>query len=125
MESRGLIFRVYYGYAPSEYIAIPESELERAEYAWKKNAIFSHGGKQVKGAEFKRIEEDYRYYTSWYESYSPKEGEDFEQIEREMPKRILFQDRIALAQERVRFAMQSGQEKLLGTPEELDKLLLN
>lgn len=125
MKPRGLRFRVYYGYAPSEYIAIPESELERAEYAWKKNAIFSYGGKQVKGSEFKRIEEDYRYYTGWYDSYTPKEGEDFQQIEWEMPKRSLFQERIALAQDRVRFAMQSGQEKLLATPEELDKLLIS
>ena len=94
MESRGLRFRVYYGYAPSDYIAIPENELERAEYAWRKNAIFSYGGKQVKGSEFKRIEEDYRYYTGWFDSYSPKDGEDFQQIEKEMPKRSLFQDRI-------------------------------
>lgn len=120
-----LRFRIYYGYNQSDYIAIPESELERAEYAWKKNAIFSYGGKQVKGAEFKRIEEDYRHYTGWYDSYSPSSGEDFLQIEREMPKSSLFQDRLALAQERVRTAIQMNRVDLLGEPEKVDKLLLN
>lgn len=119
-----LRYRVYYGYNPSDYIAIPESELERAEYAWKKNAIFSYGSKQVKGSEFKRIEEDYRYYTGWFDSYSPKDVDDFAQIEKEMPRRQLFQDRLALAQDRVRYAIQNGKVELLNNPQEFDKLRL-
>ena len=125
MEPRGLRFRVYYGYAPSDYIAIPESELERAEYAWKKNAIFSYAGKQVKGSEFKRIEEDYRYYTGWFDNYSPKDGDDFAQIEAHMPKKALFESRIALAQDRVRFAIENGKEGFLGNVEKLDMIRLN
>lgn len=123
--SRELRFRVYYGYSPSDYISIPESQLERAEYAWRKKAVFSYAGKQVVGSEFKRIEEDYRYYTGWFDNYFPKDGDDFAQIEKDMPKRSLFQERIALAQNRVLFAMKTGRENLLGTPEELDKLLLS
>lgn len=125
METRGLRFRVYYGYNPNEYISIPDTELERAEYAWKKNAIFSYGGKQVKGAEFKRIEEDYRFYTGWFDNFSPKDGEDFAQINRDMPDKMLFNNRLQQAQQRVQFAIQSGKEKLLSNPEQLDALMLN
>jgi hypothetical protein len=128
-EERGLLrFRIYYGYSGIDYIAITENELERAKYAWQTNAIFTHGTKQVKGAEFKRIEEDFRYYTGWFDTYSPKEAEDYLQLKRDMPDMSVFEKRLGLADSRVRYILNANPQQhsqLLSDPKAIDLLLLN
>lgn len=124
-EGQVLRYRIYYGYSAGDYIAITENELERAKYAWQTGAIFSHGIKSVKGAEFKRIEPDFRHYTGWYDEYSPKDSGDFLQLKRDMPDESLFQARLNKADDRVRYILNTDQPQLLSTPEKVDTLLLN
>lgn len=123
--NKELRFRIYYGYSPSDYLCIKESELERAKYAWQTGSGFSSGTKTVSGSEFKRIEEDFRYYTGWYDTYNPKEKEDMLQIKRDMPDKNLFEKRLGLADNRVKYILRSGKTELLQSPEKVDTLLLN
>lgn len=122
-EPRVLRFRIIYGYGTNDYISITENELEKAQYCWIKNAVFTHG-RQIKGGEFKRIEEDYRYYTGWHDTFSPKDSEDMAQITRDMPPKRIFDERLELARVRAQYAIETNQPNLLGTPEKLDVLRL-
>ena len=121
--NKELRWRVIYGYNPSDYVSIKEDYLEKAKYAMLSGGLFNYNNQTVRGSEIKRIEPDMRYYTGWLDSFIPKEAEDYAQIERDMPSKLLH-ERSQLADNRVRYVLQKGQPKLLGDIAKVDKLLL-
>lgn len=121
-----LKYRVIYGYNPIDYIAIDEDDLEKASYAWRTDSIYTKGGKSVKGGSILRIEKDYRVYTQWYDTYTPTDGVDMEQIARDCPPDLLFIKRIELANQRVAHVMTNKlPRELLSDPSKIDILRLN
>lgn len=120
-----LRFRIITGYNPKDYIAITEDDLEKAKYSMISGGVYNHGVHTIKGSEIKEIREDFRYYTGWFDTYEPKEGEDMAQIRRDMPPMPLFTARAELANQRVTYVLRSGKLALLDTPLQIDVLLLN
>lgn len=123
MNKKELRWRVIYGYGPTEYIAIGEVDLEKAKYAMITGKVFA-GPRMLQGNEIKRIEEDFRFYTGWYDSYVPKEGEDHVQMLRDMPDKKLFTERVQLADTRVGYILKANQPSLLFDVARVDQLLL-
>lgn len=119
-----LRYRAYYGFNPKEYIAFTEDELEKVKYAMANDSLYTQGGKTVKGGAILRIEEDFRFYTGWYDTYTPKEADDLAQIGRDMPPLALFEARQSLASQRVNYIMKTGKTALLDSPAQIDTLLL-
>jgi hypothetical protein len=115
-----LKYRVYFGYSNNDYISITDEQLEKAQYCMISGKVLNAGNKMIRGSEIKRIEEDYRYYTGWNDSYHPSSQEDTLQIKRDCPPEL--NERLNLAIERVQYAIQNKKENvLLQNP---DKLLL-
>lgn len=121
--NKELRWRVVFGYNPNEYVSIKEDYLEKAKYAMLSGGLFNYNNQTVRGSEIKRIEPDIRYYTGWLDSYSPKESEDYAQIERDVP-RTMLEERSRIADDRVRYVLQKGQPKLLNDISSVDKLLI-
>lgn len=115
-----LRWRFIFGYGPKDYISVGEDDLEKMIYAFRTGKIY----KNIRGSEIKRMEPDFRFYTGWLDSYSPKESDDYKQIERDMPHKILFEDREQLANERVQFVMLKNNPQLLIDVQKIDQLLL-
>jgi hypothetical protein len=87
MKKDKLMFRVKYGFDTMSHLRVEGgAELEKAIYAWMEQVPVTLGGKMIQGKHIISIEPDYRYYTGWYETYSPTTGDDFAQIERDCPK---------------------------------------
>lgn len=81
-----LRFRVRYGFDKMSSLSIEAGpELEKAIYAWVEQIPVTIGGKMIQGKHIISIEQDYHYYTGWYESYQPTTGDDWKQIERDCP----------------------------------------
>lgn len=124
-EKKLLRYRIIYGYGKSEYIAIDETDLERAFYAWTTGAIFNHPSKSRKGTEFKGIEADFRFYTGWSDEHEPRSEGDRNQMTNSMPPRELFYNRKQLAENRARYIIENQATHLLSDPKAVDTLLLN
>lgn len=116
-----LRWRAYYGYNPTDYVKVKNEDLERTKYAMITGNAISIDGKMIKGSEIKRIEQDIRYYTGWYDTYKPTNGDDEMQIKRDVPLQLL-EKREEEATMRVSEAVQSGNTAILKEP---SKLLLN
>lgn len=81
-----LRFKVRYGFDKMSSLSVTEGpELERAIYAWIEQIPVTIGGKMIQGKHIISIEQDYHYYTGWYESYQPTTGDDWAQIARDCP----------------------------------------
>jgi len=118
-----LRYKVVHGYRSDETTSITEHELEKAKYCMLADKIFSHGGDDIQGKEIKKIIHDVHYYTGWNANYEPKTGEDFAQINRDVPK-LLLDERSQLASERVKYIIENKKPPaLLKTPEQIDTLL--
>lgn len=78
-------FKVKYGYAASEQISIPESDLEKAIYAQVKGVPVQLGNAFVNGKHIISITPHWHKHTGWYDSYEPTSGDDFAQIKRDCP----------------------------------------
>lgn len=116
-----LRYRVIHGYAPMDYIAIDEDELEKAMYAMRKGNTTFHN---IKGTQIIKILEDFRYYTGWNDTYSPSSGDDELEIRRYCPSKELFDKRYDLAKQRVNLVVLQGRgAALLDNPEKIDQLL--
>lgn len=123
-KTRPLRWRIVYGYRSDEYVSIGEEYLEKAKYAWITKKVFSApDGKMISGSEFKRIEPDFRFYTGWFDSYNPSEADDFKQIERDVPTKLI-EERSLLADQRVNYILRNNKSELLQAPQEVDKILL-
>lgn len=119
MANTKLKYRAYYGFKPNEYISIEEQDLEKVLYCMQTGDLF----RGIKGTVIQRLEEDFRYYTGWYDSYSPADGDDQKQLERDVPTKEL-EERRQLALERVNYVQRTGQEHLLANASQIDLLLL-
>jgi hypothetical protein len=118
-----LRWRVIYGYSPDDYISIGEEFLEKAKYAMISGKNFAHKNTIIRGSEIKRIEDDYRFYTGWNNSFHPSTAEDQIQLERDVPTKEL-RERGVLADSRVAYIARTGKTNLLSNIQEADKLLL-
>lgn len=125
MSNQQLRWRVITGYGAMDYISIPEEKLEHAKYAMISGKVFMYDGDMIRGSEIKKIERDYRYYTGWYDTYKPQDGEDFEQMERDMPPEIEFIKREQLGDKRVEYVMLNNKPSLLKDITKIDQLLLS
>lgn len=89
MTTRPYYFKVKYGFDSTDYVIITAGpDLERAIYAKIERIPVTLAGKFIEGKHIIVIEPDYHSYTGWYRTYLPSSGEDFAQIERDMPKEI-------------------------------------
>ena len=123
MQTKELRWRAYYGFNPNDYYTITEKDIERVKYAQIAKVVTTIDGRQINGSYIQRIEEDFRHYTGWYDSYSPKSGEDNQQLQRDVPYKLL-QEREQIADERVRHVLKSGKPQLLETPETIKSIPL-
>lgn len=114
-----LRWRVVYGFKSDQYVSIGEDMLEKAKYAMVTGKIFAHKDKMIRGERIVSIEPDYRFYTGWYDSYTPNDGDDFAQIKRDVPIAKL-KERFELADERVKIAITTKSvATLLKEPEKI------
>ena len=79
-------FKVKYGFGAMDKVSIEEGELKKVMYAQLKGTPVQVGGVVINGKNIIAITPDYHRYTGWYDSYEPKDGEDWKQIERDCPK---------------------------------------
>ena len=112
MKNQSLYFKVRYGFKSTDFISIEAGgELEKAIYAWTMGKIVQIGDRMVNGNNIIAIEPHYHRYTGWYESYEPKTGDDFAQIERDCPK---FDGIMGYFRERVQYLMNTGKVEMIG-----------
>lgn len=112
-----LYFKVRYGFKNTDFASIEAgTELERAVYAWTTGKIVQIGDRMINGNNIISIEPHYHRYTGWHETYEPKLGEDWAQIERDCPK---FDGVMGYFRERVQFLIANGREREIGTMVEL------
>lgn len=115
MSEKKYYFKVKTGFKPHECEIIEAGPiLEKAWYAhiMADETIVLLNGRSVRGRHIMGIEPDVHSYTGWCRSHEPKSGDDFKQIERDVPKEI---ERVnQLYQERVAGLMQTNNVGLLG-----------
>ena len=121
-KEQELRWRAYYGFKPDEYCKVKEEDLERAKYVQGLDKIIILGSKQIRGNTIIRIEQDFRFYTGWYDDFSPTNDEDKKQIERDTPVREL-EARERLADKRVAYIRETGKINLLTEPKKIDQFL--
>ena len=118
------IFKVKYGYGATEFVLVENlDDLCRAIYAKTEKIPVTIGGKFISGQEIKEIAPDIHSYTGWYRSYEATSGDDFAQIERDVPK--VLDTLIQLAATRVGQLQASEREDLIGLEKLTPQLLLN
>lgn len=66
----------------------------------------------ISGQEIKAIEPDVHSYTGWHRSYEASSGDDFAQIERDVPK--VAYDVLDACSKRVSGFLNAGQPELIG-----------
>lgn len=114
-----LRWRVIFGYLPTDYLIVGEEDLEKVKYAWLTKGVYKA---KLSGSEIKRIEPDWRYYTGWSDGYTPKDGDDFAQIKRDMPTELI-EGREQIADARVKYILENDRQDLLENIEKVDQLL--
>lgn len=67
-------------------VSVEEGDLKKVLYAQFKGTPVQIGESVINGKNIISIMPDYHRYTGWYESYEPKEADDWEQIKRDCPK---------------------------------------
>lgn len=118
------VFKVVFGYAVSDFLLVDNmDDLCKAMYAKIEKTPVVIGGKFISGQEIKQIVPDVHSYTGWYRSYDPTSGEDFAQIQRDVPK--MLDTLISLAAERVGQICASGEVERIGHENLTPQLLLN
>lgn len=104
MTQETIAYKIKYGYGALEFVVV--ENLEDVAKAMMAKATKNNGGSAVikgrliSGAEIKTIEPDVHTYTGWHRSYQPSDGDDFAQIERDVPMGKL-EELLKLTQERV------------------------
>ena len=119
MKNQKLFFRVKYGYNTQDKVSIPLDELEKAIYAQVKGTPTKLGNAFVNGKHIISITPDYHKYTGWYESYEPREGDDWKQIKRDCPD---FEGVIDQYTNRVKYLIENNQVKLIGQNVDIPQL---
>ena len=116
-------FKIVYGYKTHEFVSIEAGgDLERAIYAWTEKIPILLNGKMIEGRTILRIEPHIQRYTGWLESYQYGDGDDMEQIKRDVPNDL---DKILLFhQSHVAKLQASGRAVEIGNGEAV-KLLPN
>lgn len=113
MKTHSTIFKVVYGYRSTDYILISNSaDLEKAIYARIEKVPVFLGGKMISGQEIKTIEPDIHSYTGWHRSYTPTTGDDFAQIQRDVPQ--VLEDILSVCAKRVEAFLTSGEPDKVG-----------
>ena len=105
-------FRVKYGFGVMDKVSISENELEKAIYAQITGSPIHLKDSYINGRNIISISPDYHKYTGWYDSYEPKDGDDFKQIERDCPD---FTGVVEQSKSRVNYLIQTGRVKDIGT----------
>lgn len=106
-------FKVKHGFKTSDFVVVKDGpEMEKALHAWMTGNIASVGGKMINGNNIVSIEPDYHSYTGWYRSYEPSTGDDWKQIERDVPPEISLV--LPEYRNRVTQLLSTGQEHLVG-----------
>lgn len=89
ITQKKLVFKVTYGYKGTDFVLLDNTkDVERAIYAKVEKIPVFLKGKMISGQEIKTIEPDVHTYTGWHRSYLPTNGDDFAQIERDVPPEI-------------------------------------
>lgn len=117
-----MMFKIKYGYQPCEYVTVDNLDmLAKAWLAKIEKLPIVIGGKMLSGQEIKSIEPDINHYTGWNMGYHPTHCDDFNQIERDVPK-VLY-ELVELTGKRVADMVDKGNDNLIGkeglTPEML------
>lgn len=113
MKTDRIIFKVTYGYGKTDFVLVSNSaDLEKAIYAKVEKIPVTLGGKMISGQEIKAIEPDVHSYTGWHRTYEPTHGDDFAQIERDVPK--VAYDVLGACSTRVSDFLNSGRPELIG-----------
>lgn len=120
-----LVFKIKYGYSNTDYVLTSDmAEIEKAIYARVEKIPVFINGKMIAGQEIKTIEPDIHSYTGWYRSYEAQSGDDFAQIERDVPKEAYKV--LEACQKRVSQFLNSGNVEKIGKeslpPEKLLRL---
>lgn len=105
-------FKVRFGFGVNDFVSVKDEEVEKAIYAQVKGTPVRLGDSFVNGKNIVSITPHYHKYTGWYDSYEPKDGEDWKQIERDCPK---FDGVLESYTNRVRELMSKGEDKKIGT----------
>lgn len=115
MVEKARYFKVSYGYKALDYVSVPEgAELEKAIYAMISRHTVSLGDTLIQGRNILHITPHYHRYTGWWESYQPKSGDDWRQIERDCPSfNGVFEDHVT----KVKRLVQKNQTEMIGTGE--------
>lgn len=113
-EEPKYFFKVQTGYKASEYVIVEAGpELEKILYAFIEGDVVANvKGMAIRGRHIISIKPDVHSYTGWFRSYEPKTGDDFRQIERDVPKEI--ENVMNLYQERVTDLIQNNNAMLIG-----------
>lgn len=118
-----MAFKITYGYGPTDFVIVESlDDVARAIYAKTEKISVTLKGKFISGNEIKSIEPDIHTYTGWNRSYTPSTHDDFQQIERDVPKNLYTL--IDKTSERVKTLIQNNQLELIGK-EDLDQKYLN
>ncbi len=113
MKTDRIIFKVTYGYGSTDFVLVSNSaDVEKAIYAKVEKIPVTLGGKMISGQEIKSIEPDVHSYTGWHRSYEAVNGDDFAQIERDVPK--VTYDVLDACSKRVSEFLNSGRPELIG-----------
>lgn len=123
-----IAYKIKYGYLATEFVVV--DNLEDVAKALLAKATKSNGGSAViggrfiSGAEIKTIEPDVHTYTGWHRSYQPSSGDDFAQIERDVPSGTL-EELMRLTQQKVNKVLMQNSNLQSILPELKPDLLLN
>jgi hypothetical protein len=114
MKNKEYYFKVKTGYKQNEFVIVSSGiDLEKVMYAFIQGDVVANvKGMSIRGRHIISIEPDFHSYTKWFRSYEPKSGEDFKQIERDMPNEI--EDVMQLYQTRVMELANNDQGALIG-----------
>lgn len=104
-------FKVVHGYNQEDFIAIDETELEKAMYAhMTEKKVFLNNG-SVNGSQILKIVPDYHKAMGW--NYSYKLGtEDWEQIKSRCKS---YDGIVAIAKDNVSRLIREGKPEMIGT----------
>jgi len=118
-----LAFKIVYGYSTASFIVTDSlDDVERAMYAKIEKVPVTIKGRFISGQEIKSIEPDVHSYTGWHRSYQPLTGDDFAQVERDVPK--VLDTLMDATAERMRAKLASGEHDQIGRSNLTPELLL-
>jgi len=108
-----LAFKITYGYRSTDFVVVDNlDDVARAIYAKTEKIPVQLKGVVISGQEIKTIEPDVHSYTGWHRSYQAQNGDDFAQIERDVPS--VLPELIELTWKQVEKLVTSEQQNLIG-----------